>query len=150
MAIGATTAALIGTGASLAGGLFGAHKQSQAAGQANKANEAASAQAIALQREEMAAQKAQWEQRQAQLAPYLAARASVMAKYGIKIPTGSAGAGAPMAAQGPSSLSALGGLRPKMLQAIPDSAQAMPVPGGSSLSSLEMPDWSKQAWMGRA
>lgn len=76
-------AAGIGAGTSLLGGILGNKAQNKAL----KAQEAANAESVALEREQLAEQKRQYDQHQAQVAPLLALRYSLAAKYGAKIPT---------------------------------------------------------------
>lgn len=116
MAVATGTAALIAGGISAGASLFGSHK-------AQKSQEKSSDAAIAFAKEQEAekkreweaAQKAaqyQWQVQQANLAPYRAARASVLGKYGIntnvEAPPMPEGWGMPGSA-GPSAMAPRGG-----------------------------------------
>jgi hypothetical protein len=87
MAVATGTAALIAGGIAGASSLFGSHKAAQTQDKASdKAIALATAQEAERKREWEAQQKAaayQWQVMQANLAPYRAARAAVLQKYGI-------------------------------------------------------------------
>lgn len=158
----AVAAAGIGAGASLLGGIMG----NRAASKASKMEAASNAAALEYQKQkdaqDRADAKAQWDAHQAQLQPYLRARASIFKRYGIPIdsgpapmPTGGMPAGGPSGPGGPPVMA-----RPVMAQQSPvmvPGAERGPLPGPQDmppgmprgLTLGDLPNWSAAAWGGR-
>lgn len=151
-------AAGIGAGSQLIGGLIGGHAQSHAADLEAQNSAATLAYAKERDAQNRADAQAQWQAQQAQLAPYLQMRASILSRYGLKIPKDGYGANPSLAAlTAPAAGAGYQGARPSMY---PTKATAMQPTGpevatqsggvNPNLSLASLPDWSRQAWMGRA
>lgn len=144
------TAAALGMGASALTGLFGAHKQAQSNDKALKSSEAANAAALAYEREKDAKAEAAEMQRQQRLQPLLQARYSLLSKYGIKIPTAGmmGGPEAPSAGTQPPPIMGGQGMQQEVGPEIQRDPRAEAAMAMRRRTLGDLPDWSRNAWMG--